>query len=294
MRLERFIMEQINFEGTSNNALLSIDDVEIIQEKEDSNDSICLSDDNDQISFQQEEIINSNRSKTNISINYSSNNKARTSDQTPLKSLKKQDRRYVSSWEKLPESFYRTYTFDAKGNRQEKRFCWLYTKKNEDNKVTMRCKLCETYKTTNSNGKTNLWATSGYELMKVSKVKEHHHNEAHKIAQNHELQTASRSQPTWLETQIKERSKYEESIQNLILLAIHVCQQDQSLNSYQNLCTLVEAVGVKLLTAELGGISYRNDNAALEFLRHAASCLHQEVIEKVNKSPSIGKKKFTI
>jgi hypothetical protein len=78
------------------------------------------------------------------------------------------------------------------------------------------------------------------------------------------------------------------------LLAIHVCQQDQSLNSYQNLCTLVEAVGVKLLTAELGGISYRNDNAALEFLRHAASCLHQEVIEKVNKSPSIGKKKFTI
>jgi hypothetical protein len=40
-------MEQTNFEGLSDE-LLSIDDVDIVQDRENLNDSICLSEDNDE------------------------------------------------------------------------------------------------------------------------------------------------------------------------------------------------------------------------------------------------------
>ena len=56
----------------------------------------------------------------------------------------------------------------------------------------------------------------------------------------------------------------------------------------------MEAVGVKLLPAELGGVSYRNDNAALEFLRHVSAYLHDELVGKIKQSSSIGKKKLKI
>ncbi|CAF1376387.1 unnamed protein product [Adineta ricciae] len=266
--------------------LLSTNEIDL--DGDDLNDSIYLSDDTNQTSCQEKEATAD--SKSTISpINYSCDNKATTLDQTSYKSLKRQNRRYVCAWEKLPESFYRTYIFDVSNKCREKSICWLYMKKNENNMETMHCKLCEAHnRTINSNGKPNLWSTSGYEIMKISKIREHHQNEVHKIAQNLELQTTSRSQPSWSETQIKERSKHEEAIQNLILSAIHLCQQDQPLNLYDKLCTLLEAVGVKLLPAELGGITYRNDNAALGFLRHVASYLHQEIVEKINDSPSIG------
>ncbi|CAF4458620.1 unnamed protein product [Rotaria socialis] len=96
----------------------------------------------------------------------------------------------------------------------EKLVCWLYNKKDNDGNDGLGCRLCEKYrKITNSNGKINLWCTAGYQIMKLSKIKEHNNNEVHKEAQN--------------------------------------------------------------------------DTAALEFLRHVASYLHEEIIEKVRQSPSI-------
>ncbi len=76
----------------------------------------------------------------------------------------------------------------------------------------------------------------------------------------------------------------------MILSAVHLCQQDHSIKSFEKLCILLEAVGVKLLPAELGGVSYRNDIAALEFLHHVANYLHGEIVEKIKRSTSIGKK----
>ncbi|CAF3395302.1 unnamed protein product [Rotaria socialis] len=120
----------------------------------------------------------------------------------------------------------------------EKLVCWLYNKKDNDGNDGLGCRLCEKYsKITNSNGKINLWCTAGYQIMKLSKIKEHNNNE--------------------------------------------------STRSFEKLCLLIETLGVTLLPAELGGISYRNDTAALEFLRHVASYLHEEIIEKVRQSPSI-------
>ena len=56
------------------------------------------------------------------------------------------------------------------------------------------------------------------------------------------------------------------------------------------ICILTETLGVKSLPAEVNGVSYRNDKAALEFLHHVSCYLHEEVVEKVKRSPSIGKK----
>ncbi|CAF5019703.1 unnamed protein product [Rotaria sp. Silwood1] len=176
-------------------------------------------------------------------------------------SSKKEPCRYLPSWEKQPESSYKTYTFDIFNNMHEEMICWLYNKKDEKGNDALGCKLCEKYQNRiNSNGKINLWCTTAEQL---------------------ELQKASQSQPTWTTTQMKERTKHEIAIQNLILAAVFVCQQDQSLNSFEKLCTLIEDLGVKLLQAELGGVSYRNDNAALELLRHVASYLHEETLEKI-------------
>ena len=142
--------------------------------------------------------------------------------------------------------------------------------------------------------RTNSWCTDGYGILKISKIKVHADSTAHQEAQRLELTTSSNSQPQWLATQNKERSKHELPIQSLILSAIYSCQQDQSINSFEKLCVLMEALGVKLLPAELGGISYRIDNAALEFLRHVSAYLHEELAEKIKQSSSIGKKKLKI
>jgi hypothetical protein len=218
-------------------------------------------------------------------------NEVVVSKRKPVKLSKKENRRYLSAWEKLPEVFYRTFVYDVLNVRHDKLICWLYKKKNGNGKDTLRCKLCEKYqKKENSNGKPNVWCTTGCEEMKVTKIKKHKDNEAHQDAQRLELNNQSHSQPSWPITQMKERSKHEIAIQTLILSAVHVCQQDQSINSFEKLCTLLEAVGVKLLPAELGGVSYRNDIAALEFLHYVANHLHGEVLQKIRQSPSIGKK----
>ncbi|CAF2482471.1 unnamed protein product [Rotaria sp. Silwood2] len=77
--------------------------------------------------------------------------------------------------------------------------------------------------------------------MQLSKTKKLNDNEVHKHAQQLELQNASSCQPSWATTQMKERSKHE---------------------------ILIKALSVKLLPAELGSVTYRNDKAALQFLRH--------------------------
>ncbi len=45
---------------------------------------------------------------------------------------------------------------------------------------------------------------------------------------------------------------------------------------------------MKLLPAEVSGVSYRNDTAALTFLQHIASILRDDLIEKIKKSPIQG------
>ncbi|CAF3952919.1 unnamed protein product [Rotaria sordida] len=65
---------------------------------------------------------------------------------------------------------------------------------------------------------------------KLVKVQHFSNNEVHKQAQELELQIASHSQSTWSTIQIKERKKYEIAIQNLILSAVYLCQQDQPIN----------------------------------------------------------------
>ena len=54
------------------------------------------------------------------------------------------------------------------------------------------------------NGKINLWCTSGYRIMKLSKNEEPKNNEVHKADQELELQQTSPTQPDWPTTQIKE------------------------------------------------------------------------------------------
>ena len=177
-----------------------------------------------------------------------------------------------------------------------KNSCAGCTNKNDkDGDNSLGCRLCEKYnKRINSNGKVNLWCTSSYQILKLSKIKEHKENEVHKEAQQLELQRASQCQPVQTTTQIKERSKHEIAIQNMILSAVYVCQQDQSIKSFDKLCVLIETLGVKMLPADLSGVSYRNDKAALEFLSHVASYLHEEILEKVKQSPSIGNKNSNI
>ncbi|CAF0828501.1 unnamed protein product [Rotaria sordida] len=45
--------------------------------------------------------------------------------------------------------------------------------------------------------------------------------------------------------------------------------------------------GVNLLPAEVSGVTYRNDTAALCFLQHIAAVLHQDLIEKIKNSTSL-------
>ncbi len=70
---------------------------------------------------------------------------------------------------------------------------------------------------------------------------------------------------------------------------VYLCQNDQSLNSFSPLCDLLEKAGVKLLPAEISGVSYRNDNAALTFIQHIASVLDIDLVNKLKNSPTLGK-----
>lgn len=220
------------------------------------------------------------------------NSAAKQTTHKPKRS-KKEKRRYLSSWESEPVCFYKTYYYDMHKVMLERKVCWLYKKSDENGNDRLYCNLCAKYPgTTATNRKRNPWRTDGYSILKLAKIKEHAATNTHKQAEQLELKISSKSQPNWLVAQNKERSKHELAVHNLILSSIYLCQQDQAINSFEKLCILIEALGVKLLPAELGGVSYRNDNAAIEFLRYVSACLHEELVQKINQSPSIGIKDY--
>ncbi|CAF3763057.1 unnamed protein product [Rotaria sp. Silwood1] len=160
---------------------------------------------------------------------------------------------YQQSWEKKEEAMYKTYEFDLFGTRKEKLICWLYSTDN----ISMRCRLCEKYtKTKNSNGQENLWCTIGYKTLKIDKIKQHQQSETHKNAQALELQVSSKLQPGWVGTQSKQRSKHQEAIENLIISSIHICQTDQSLNTFSSLWVhneVIEKLRQKVDAEWIGG-----------------------------------------
>ncbi|CAF4981731.1 unnamed protein product, partial [Rotaria sp. Silwood1] len=187
-------------------------------------------------------------------------------------------RKYLSAWEKQPDAMYKTYVFDQLGERRENFLSWLYFKDN-----AMRCSLCEKH------GKENIWCTVGNQIFQLYKIKEHKHkSEVHRHAEETELKISARTQPTWIETRAKQISKQEQAVQNLILASIHICRQYQSLNSLEQLCVLLEKLGVQLLPSQISGVNYRNNDVALSFLQHVAYYLHEELIEKIKSSPAIG------
>ncbi|CAF1558722.1 unnamed protein product [Rotaria sordida] len=156
--------------------------------------------------------------------------------------------KYKSSWELLTDAQYKTYIFDHCGERQEKFSCWLYYMNN-----SMHCRLCEKFgKTKNTNGKDNVWCGTGMSTISLDKIKLHKDkSDVHKQAEDQELIISSQAQPDWYKTQ----------------------QQQFRVN---------------LLPAEVSGVTYRNDTAALCFLQHIAAVLHQDLIEKIKNSTSLG------
>ena len=141
----------------------------------------------------------------------------------------------------------------------------------------------------NANGIINSWATYDYSLLSLNKIKKHGlNNEKHIEAQKLELNSKSKVQSDWETTQLRTNIKDQESIQNLMFNAIFICQQDHPINSFGSLCNLQEKIGISLLPAEVSGVSYRNDCAALGFLQHTARILHQELVERLNHSPILG------
>ena len=191
---------------------------------------------------------------------------------------------YLHRWEKEPETFYRTMNVNSLGDLEESRQCWLRKKQDENGKITIGCFLCNKYRMIkNANGRINPWATYDYTVLTLNKIKEHGvHNEKHIEAQQMELNNKSQIQPDWKTTQSATNTKHRESVQNLMFSAIFICQQDHPLNSFESLCNLQEKNGINMLPAEVSGVSYRNDCAALSFLQHTARILHQELIEKLN------------
>ncbi|CAF4195506.1 unnamed protein product, partial [Rotaria magnacalcarata] len=216
-------------------------------------------------------------------VHKNDNNKThKNKDSTPTRS--KHRTQYLSEWEKRPESHYRTHIFDELGQLHERSICWLYMKEK-----SMRCRLCEKYgKARNTNGKENVWFTTGMTTFSFDKIKHHKEkSEVHKQSEQMELNTSSHVQPNWMATQQQQLNKHEQSIQNLMIACIYLCQQDNSINMLEPLCVLLEKLGVELLPAETSCVSYRNNKAAFCFIQHIASCLHEELVEKIKASPVV-------
>ena len=127
------------------------------------------------------------------------------------------------------------------------------------------------------------------QTLSLDKIKLHKEkNEVHKQAELQELTVSSRSQPDWYLTKKNQLSKHEQAVQNLMITCIYLCQQNNSLNSIEPLCVLLEKLGVQLLPAEISGVSYRNDTAALCFIQSIAHHLHSDLVERIKQSPVTG------
>ncbi|CAF1048323.1 unnamed protein product, partial [Rotaria magnacalcarata] len=119
--------------------------------------------------------------KTQNSINTLSNQLSSKNSSTD-KRFSSHRKRYLSSWDNDPASFYSSYVYDSLGTKQIKYSCWLYKKSNEnDGSIMLGCRLCEQYRMIkNKNGKENTWATKGFNVLALDKIKEHRVNEKHK------------------------------------------------------------------------------------------------------------------
>jgi hypothetical protein len=126
--------------------------------------------------------------------------------------------------------------------------------------------------------------TFSFDTIKKHKEK----TEVHKQAEQQEINVSSGTQPDWVVTQQRQLNKHEQAIQNLMMTCIYLCQQDNSINSLESLCILLEKLGVTLLPAEVSGVSYRNNKAALCFIQHISNILHEELVDKIKASPAVG------
>ena len=214
------------------------------------------------------------------------------------KQKKKSNRRkqYLRSWEDDPASFYLSFYYDTSGVRHSRSICWLHKKTDEDTGIVMLvCRLCERYcMVRNTNGKENTWATKGFNVLALDKIKEHRSNERHKEAERLEVQRTSMEQPGWRSTQMAVVSRQQESIMNLMFCCVYICQNDHSLNSFTTLCELSEKIGSKLLPSEASGVNYRNDTSALIFLQHVSSVLHAELVKRLKESSVLGNRSCMI
>ena len=61
------------------------------------------------------------------------------------------------------------------------------------------------------------------------------------------------------------------------------------MDNFALLYDLLEKAGVKLLSAAVNEISYRNNNAALIFLKHIATVLHDNLLKKLKENPVLDK-----
>ena len=123
----------------------------------------------------------------------------------------------------------------------------------------------------------------------LDKIKFHKEkSEVHKQAEEQELVVSSKVQPDWNQTRQQQFSKHEQCVHNLMLSCIYLCQNDISLNNIESLCSLLEKLQVNMLPAEVAGVNYRNDTAALCFVEHIAAYLHEEVVNKLKNSPALG------
>ncbi|CAF1394728.1 unnamed protein product [Adineta ricciae] len=160
---------------------------------------------------------------------------------------------YLRKWEQTPEAQFKSYVYDNLG------------------------------------GKENVWCTTGMKTLSLDKIKQHKENsEVHKQAEAQELLVPSRLQPDWHVTKQKEVEKHERAVQNLMLSCIYLIQIDSPLACIESLCNLLEKLEVQLLPAQTSGVSYRNNDAAIEFLNHIANYLHEELVEKIQSSPVVG------
>ena len=144
---------------------------------------------------------------------------------------------YLCSWENHPASFYLSYHYDNFGVQHSQYIRWLYKKidKNNNN-ISLGCLLCEKYgMVRNKNGSINAWATKGFDILALDKIKEHRSNIKHQEVEKKEIEITRNSQPDWISTRKNLLTQQQESIYNLMYSYIYLCRNDQSLNSFSPL-----------------------------------------------------------
>ena len=87
----------------------------------------------------------------------------------------------------------------------------------------------------NKNGSIDAWATKGFDILALDKIKEHRSNIKHQEVEKKEIEITRNSQPDWISTRKNLLTQQQESIYNLMYSYIYLCRNDQSLNSFSPL-----------------------------------------------------------